>query len=319
MLHPFYKNRPIGSVKALAKCLGVTETLLRKLAADTTPFYRVAHEIEKSDGSTRVVFSVRDPLKAIQKKIKKKLLDKVYYPAYIQGGIKDTDNPRDYVKNAGIHAGSVVLINEDISGFFPSVTRKTIFNIWMCFFNFPREIAEILTDLTIKDNGLAQGASTSCHLANLVFWKTEPRLVDLLQAEGMKFSRYVDDISVSSASALSAAQKGRVISLIRKMASQNKLKLKSRKHRIYSSREKMLVNNLVINKRVSLPTVERSRIRAAVRSCEVLAKEDVRSAAYRGLINSTKGRVIHMHRFHPKEAERLRNRLTKLPGYSVKE
>lgn len=312
MDRPCYKLRPIGSAQVLARVLGCDEALLIKLAANASKYYRVAHELKKEDGSIRIVFSVQNPLKIVQKRIKKRLLDKVFYPAYLQGGIRDLDNPRDYVRNAEIHAGSIALINEDISNFFPSISREVIFDIWMRCFNFPHVVAEILTSLTVKDGGLAQGASTSCHLANLSFWDFEPGLVAKLTAKGFRFTRFVDDITVSSINQMNAEVKGEIVSLIRRMASRKGLRLKARKHRIYASSERMLVNNLVVNKKPSIQVEERSRIRAAVRECEMRAREGITNPEFRSLLNSVRGRVKHLERLHPKEAKSLLLRLTRL-------
>lgn len=316
MDRPFYKCRPVGSVKALAQALETTETVLQELAASPQRYYRVAHEIKKSDGSIRTVFSVELPLKAVQKRIKSRFLDNVYYPAYLQGGVRDRENPRDYVRNARIHAGCSTLINEDISNFFPSVSDGIVFDIWAHFFKFPRSVAEMLTKLTVKDGCLPQGTSTSSYLANLVFWRAETRLVDKLRSWGFSYTRYVDDISVSSSIAMKNEYKGKVISLIREMAMRSSLHLKARKQRIYSSGERMLVNNVIVNKKTSVPSEERARIRAAVHQCELFAMNDGKSKELSTLLRSTKGRVRHLARFHPKEATTLMNRLTRLPTFA---
>lgn len=310
MDRPFYKQRPIGSLQALGETLGYSEPLLIKLATNASKYYRIAPEIKKTDGSIRTVFSVGVPLKTVQGRIKKKLLDKIYYPVYLQGGIRDRENPRDYVKNAGIHAGCTTLINEDISDFFPSVSDKVVFDIWMHFFNFPRSVAKILTKLTIKDGALPQGASTSCHLANLVFWETEPILVDKLLSTGFVYTRFIDDISVSSLTRITGENKGEIISMIRRMTARNNLHLKPRKHKIYSSGGRMLVTNLVVNKKTSISSEERARIRAAVHQCELSARNKGDGIGeFKTLLLSTKGRVRHLARFHQKEARALMSRL----------
>ena len=61
----------------------------------------------------------------MQARIKCLILKKVTYPSYLMGGLSE----RDYVRNAAAHAGARVLLNEDISKFFPSISAEVIFDI----------------------------------------------------------------------------------------------------------------------------------------------------------------------------------------------
>jgi hypothetical protein len=107
-------------------------------------------------------------LKTIQERIKVKILYKVFYPRYLQGSIKDDGIKRSYISNAKIHANSRIVINEDITKFFPSTSEQLIFDIWKIFFGFSDKVARYLTKLTTKDGLLPEGAKTSSYLANLV-------------------------------------------------------------------------------------------------------------------------------------------------------
>src|SRR5690606_42051319 len=70
---------------------------------------------------------------------------------------------------------SRIVINEDISGFFPSTSAEHVFNIWHELFGCSQEVSQCLTQLTTRRGELPQGAITSSFLANLVFWQDEPR------------------------------------------------------------------------------------------------------------------------------------------------
>lgn len=312
MHHPYYRGRPIGSLAALARMLRIPEVTLREAARAAPGCYRAYEGAVKRDGSPRVVFSVQQPLKAIQKRIKEQVLDRVHYPAYIQGGIKDSLNPRGVVNNAGLHASSAVILNEDIKEFFRSISCDAVFDLWMHFFHFPGDVAEILTQLTVKDGGLVLGASTSCHLANLALWRSEPLLAESVTGQGLKYSRCVDDITVSCRRRLSALEKGKLVADIRRTVRRADLHLKPGKHRIYTSSTRMLVNNHVVNTRVSLQASERSKIRAAVHQCEMLARDPKGADMLRNLLLTTEGRVRNLTRFHPTEGQRLLDRLSKL-------
>jgi hypothetical protein len=79
---------------------------------------------------------------------------------------------------------------------------------------------------------------------------------------------------------------------------------------ISTSGHSMLVHNLNINNGVlTIPKAERSRIRAAVKECEIRYLELNKSEAYGKLWRSTKGRVVYLSQFHPADAQSYLERL----------
>jgi hypothetical protein len=191
---PRYKRKPIGSTLTLAKTLATDLDELIRLASKADSLYRLAKPIVKPDGSIRQPYDALEALKSIHRKMKHRIFENVFFPPYLTGSVRG----QDYVRNASIHAGSRIIICEDIKGFFPSVGAEAIYDIWLKFFKFHPDVAELLTKLTTKDGALPQGAIPSSYLANLVLWRVEPALHANLQKLGLRYSRYVDDIAISS-------------------------------------------------------------------------------------------------------------------------
>ena len=146
--HIYYKNRPISSLESLAKALRVSLQRLKWAERNAEKLYRPGSSTVKSDGTIREVFDACAPLKDIQGQINKKILQEVHYPPYLQGSIKDRNTPRDYVRNATLHSDTKILINEDISNFFPSTNRAQINRVWRKLFKFSPIVADCLTTLT---------------------------------------------------------------------------------------------------------------------------------------------------------------------------
>jgi len=71
--------------------------------------------VKKGPGKT---YRVAQPLRDIQENIKNAIFYNVEFPFYLQGGIKDVRNPRDYVRNASLHAGNRVVVKEILQIFF---------------------------------------------------------------------------------------------------------------------------------------------------------------------------------------------------------
>ena len=309
MNRPCFKGRPIATLDALARTLHVSLRQLRWAIGRADALYRPLKPFTKPDGSVRQTYDPAAPLKDIQCRINRNIFSQVEFPTYLQGGIRDRNNPRHCIANAKLHSGATIVINEDISSFFPSITSQQVRDIWQNLFHFPTEIAEAMTTLTTYQGILPQGAPTSSYLANLVLWKHEPDLVTELNSKEIRYSRYVDDITLSSAHFLDNRQKAHAIRRVRRLCMANGFEVKRRKQRLETSGQPMRVNNLLINRGITLPKEERARIRAAVNACVRHPDTTRNSDEYRKLFNSTLGRVNRLRQFHRHEGERLLKRL----------
>jgi hypothetical protein len=267
--------------------------------------YRVAKRIVKPDGTERITFDAKPELKQFQGQILKRLLRNIEYPDYLHGSLSG----RDYRSNARVHSGSRLLISEDVSNFFPSVSSDVVFDVWRRLFRFADPVARLLTTLTTLNGSLPQGAKTSSHLANLALWKTEPRLVHRLNRLGFRYTRYVDDISASTVTRSSSQDQAKAIAAIYSTLARSGLQAKREKHNIQSSRGRMTVTKLTVNEKPAISKKERARIRAAVQQCEIFGNVDSNAHEYRKLLASTIGRVQTLRRFHQKRGEQLLGRL----------
>jgi len=189
---PVYSYGRIRSIESLERALRMPEPAIRALATQASKMYFVAKRIPKEDGTIRVLFDTRQPLKAVLQRINSQFLKKVHYPPYLTGGVPG----KDYVSSTRLHANATLVIKEDIQTFFPSVHAEVVLDIWKCFFGFSTDVAQLLTLLTTRDGHLEQGAPTSGYLANLALWDVEARVVSQLAQEcGLTgYSRHVDDI-----------------------------------------------------------------------------------------------------------------------------
>lgn len=307
-LRPFYRNKRIGSIEALALALSVPKSTLLSVAEKSDKLYRIAAQELKSDGSLRQTFDAKPSLKAIQKKIKERLFANVFFPEYLQGSLKGR-SPR---LNAGAHINARIAISEDIQNFFPSVGRQSVCRMWTGLFDFPRDVAEILTSLTLKEGSVPQGAITSSDVANLVFWDYEPGLVERFLSQGLTYTRYVDDIVVSSAIFISKQTQSEIVAAIYSMLRHYSLLPKRSKHEVSTTAGRMTATKLVINNRVALVPELRQNIRAQVFSIERRIASGERGLEIGRLLLSAASRVGRLNSYHPSEGGRLKIRLKAL-------
>src|SRR5689334_20510507 len=119
-LRASYKFGPIKSFEKLAEVLGTSVHELHRLRRQADRSYRLVGT-SKKDGTTRITWNPSRHLKNLQGRINSRLLRCVSFFFQAEDGIRDANSPRDYAKNASIHAGQACVINEDIAHFFPSI------------------------------------------------------------------------------------------------------------------------------------------------------------------------------------------------------
>ncbi|MCC4222820.1 reverse transcriptase family protein [Vibrio campbellii] len=319
---PLYPCKPIGSIHVLANTLGVHPLKLKSLADKVENSY-TSYDLKPHPvtGKVRTVCDPKHELKKIQKRINSRIFANVEFPPYIQGGIKATkESKRDYIANATIHGRSETLINLDVKNFYPNIKIDAVKNIYKYFFRFSDDVVELLTKLTTYRGSLPQGGCTSSYLANLVFFNDEYRLVSSFRGIQIRYTRLLDDVTISSQKPLDADSCEKYIKQVAAMLRKHKLSLKSSKTKVSNRKElhkDFEVTGLCV--RANSPKVrkqDRRYVRQLVFNCELLAAQSRTSDEYHSLWNKTSGLVAKLVRLQHSEGKDYRKRLTKiLPLY----
>ncbi len=196
----------INSPESLCRAIGIKRGEIATILADMNAYY---YEYEKKKRNkkgelkytkfgtpeVRVINPSIRTLKIVQKKICNLLNSKIKPATYAFGSTKG----RSCVMNARFHQGNKYIFQTDLRGFFPSITSKEVYRMFVRF-GFSPDVASILTRLTTYKGYIPQGAPTSSLVANLVFTKTGNILADYCKQHGLKFSTYVDDMTISGPS-----------------------------------------------------------------------------------------------------------------------
>lgn len=299
---PSYRFKPVRSISALARSLRLNVKILVTSGQAANRNYRT---VPPPVGSTRQTFDAQGQLKEIHRRLKTVFFDNVTFPDYLHGSLKGCD----YVSNARLHTNKQLLICEDVKKFFPSITADRIEDIWCGFFGFTPDVAALLTKLTTKDGVLPQGAIPSSYLANLVLWRDEPLLHAKLNSMGITYSRYVDDMVMSSATYLTKETQTRIIRQVYGMLSRNGLKASRAKHEIFSASKPMIATKLIVNRKPSLSQKKRSQVRAQVHQIEIAQSSGAAPEIVRELANKAAQQVGQLGRFHRTQASYLKNRV----------
>lgn len=322
---PLYPFKPIYSLKALSLALSEPAELLESLAKRSSNLYRHVPQTKK-DGTLRDTYDAYEPLKAIQRKIVDRLLSRVRFPGYLHGGIKDPLKRRSIYSNAYIHGRAKCVVLQDIKDFFPSIKTQHVQQLFVGLFGFSKEVASVLALLTTRHGVVPQGASSSSYLANLVFWDIEPALVAKLNAQGLSYSRFADDITITSIKQLDPSELTSIVSAVTNMLAQkgcyqkrSKLHIRKRGQTVLSKNglEPLTVTGLTIfNEVPGIPKAERKAIRAAVKQLEDQSTQGAIWAQLEPSVRSAMGRVGRLIACAHPDGERLKLRLHALKARS---
>lgn len=286
---------------------GMPEPALRSIARRASGLYIGPKPKPKKNGGIRYVFDTKAPLKPLLKKINKVFFRRVEFPLYLTGSLAG----RDFVAHVDIHKGARWAITEDIAKFFDCISDAHVYHIWHKFFGFSKDVADLLTHMTTKDGRVFQGTPTSSYLANLAFWEREPALGKRLTARGIRYSRYVDDITMSSTEEMDESIKRWAISQVYAMIGGAGFKPQRAKHAVFTARAPITIMGLNANGRLqpTLTKQERSKTRAQVFQVENRLVQGETGAEIRHAVNQAGGKVGRLKRLHVRRGVALRARL----------
>ncbi|MCC4788563.1 MULTISPECIES: reverse transcriptase family protein [Vibrio] len=268
---PEYKFKSIGSINALARLLRLPLSRVQHLANNTSDFYRVAKIQQKKSGGQRITYDAYIALKSVHRTLQHQIFKKVIYPEYIQGSISG----RSYITNVRNHTKRRVLICEDISNYFPMIKADQVEKMFMRLFRFPQDVAQTLTSLVTLNGSVPQGGICSSYIANLIMWEKESVLVLRLRKAKLTYTRYVDDITVSSKSYMTKQEISAVIASIYGMLRYYGVEPNKSKHEVLGNGTHQTVHRVGVNgNRPSFGKEEKKKIRSAVHNLNTLFTDD---------------------------------------------
>jgi hypothetical protein len=239
-------------VDELARRLGLSAAHLQNLQ----PNYR-ERPIPKRSGGRRLLAVPSDELKAVQRRLLRRLLKRLRcHPA-----ARGFQPGESIVTNALPHAGRAVVVRLDLRDFFPATSAGRVYG-YARQIGWDRQAARLLTRLCTHRGGLPQGAPTSPRLSNLVNYRLDRRVAALADKLGVGYSRYADDLTLS----FPADERDKIrylVRFVRRVAAEAGYRVHGRKKlRIRRRHQQQRVTGLVVNAGVRLPRRTRRWLRA---------------------------------------------------------
>lgn len=282
---------PLNSIKKFSWVLGIPAEELRIVAVDAQKCYRPFPK--KTGKKERIIHNPIDPLKSIQSKINKRILQAYDFPDFIIGGIKG----RGLEDHLFLHVQKPIVVTLDIKNCFPSISNRAVYRVFLKNLGADSETARIATMLTTFNGYLPLGAPTSTLLANFVLLPQLFEIKKIIEKAGFELTQFIDDSAISGAHLPKT-----LISDICKVFSRAGLGMSRKKIQVMPHSRSQQVTKRIVNQFPGLTKREINRIRSAINQLDKLSKG---TAEYTKLYNSVKGRIASIKKYHPQKAARF--------------
>lgn len=268
----------------VAVALGLAIPRLRWLAfhsdAATVSHY-VRFTVPKKGGGVRNLSAPHDALATAQLWILQNVLQRVAVHPAAHGFVAG----RSTVSNASSHVARAVVVNTDLTDFFPTITFPRVLGIFRQL-GYSSASATILALLcteaprrTVVYAGksfhvaagprvLPQGACTSPALSNLAARRLDSRLTGIAQKMNWTYTRYADDLTLS-ARAESSQLVGYMLARVRHIAQDEGFAVNEQKTRVQRRSTAQRVTGIVVNERPGVPRVTVRRLRAILHRAKI--------------------------------------------------
>lgn len=241
------------TLQQLALAIGVSPRLISAIIHQPRKHYR-AFDLPKKAGGVRTIHAPRFFLKTIQ----------YWIATYVLAGLPVHASCHAYVRgrsiltNATLHMHKRYVANLDVSAFFDSISVDKIQTLLISH-GIGYYLAKTVSELITYHSCLPQGAPTSPLVSNAFLFDIDTEVTDKCRELGVVYTRYADDITLSSDRRGAVLQ---AIDTIKQQLGRIGLELNRKKTRIASLHSSQRVTGLVVN---TVPRPPRG-YRRAVRS-----------------------------------------------------
>ena len=300
MIYKINKIKDID-IESLFNMLGRVAPHLDKILVNKGNYY-TSKDIKKKDDTYRRTYIIKYPLKLILQIINKELFGKVKYPSYLHGSL-----PKRSIKtNAGRHSGATTFVKMDIKSFFPSIKEKHVFDLFHLRFQFPKSVSKKLANIIIYKNEIPQGSPVSSFVANLIL-EGEDKLAKVFLNKGYCYTRYVDDIVVSSSHKLSGEEIYEIKRDITMMIERNGFQVNKKKTEVTHKEQTSIITGL--RPGLNSPKIPDKYVRDVLTQIKDMEQNGVIDIAK---INSVRGKINHVKRFSKSKGKYLEMQLVKV-------
>jgi len=172
-------------------------------------------------------------------------------------------------KHAYIHNKSKFLLHADISSFFPSIHPNHLEGILRdnkdIFDTLSLDLEESIDEINkicFKSDSLSIGAVSSPIISNIIMYSFDTKMMDYCNTHSLTYSRYADDIYISSEKYLSTD----ILQYLTDELEKQGFRINRSKTRFYSPKYRRQVTGLIItnNNQISIGTNRKKQIKKMI-------------------------------------------------------
>jgi retron-type reverse transcriptase len=269
--------------KSLAQSMAITIGELRFLAYGRK-VSKISHYrrflMPKKRGGHRLISAPMPRLKQAQRWILVQILEKVALHDAAHGFRQE----RSILTNAAPHCGAPLVINLDLRDFFPNVSWKRVYGLFLAL-GYSRSVATIFAQLCteppveeVEMDGetwqvatgvrhLPQGAPTSPAITNLLCRRMDARMSGIARKHGFAYTRYADDLTFSSATGDREGSR-ELLWHVKRVIEEEGFQIHPDKLRIMGKGRRREVTGLIVGEKPSVPREDVRAFRALLNRLE---------------------------------------------------
>jgi len=319
----------LASPADVAAALKIDIARVRWLAfhSDASPrTHYVRFAVPKRSGGQRALFAPHGQMASAQQWVLENILSHIPLHPAAHGFVAG----RSTVTNATPHVSKDVVVNCDLTDFFPSITFPRVRGLFqmlgyspaaatvlalLCT-ECPRRVVSYagkLFHVATGPRGLPQGACTSPALSNLAARRLDSRLHGIATKLGWNYSRYADDLTFST-DGDAATKVGYLLARIRHIARDEGFVVNEKKTRILRQSASQTVTGIVVNDRPGVPRETVRRLRAILHRAKsegLAAQNRHNHPHFEGWV---RGMIAYISMIDPSQARPLQAALDSLPN-----
>jgi retron-type reverse transcriptase len=331
----------VDSVPELADTLELSEGHLawladvrgleRRVTAERLRNYRYA-AVPRASGLPRLIEAPKLRLKEVQRWVLREILEPIPVHPAAQGFTRG----RSVVDHARRHSGQPAVLRLDLADFFASVRAGRVLALFRSA-GYEPSVALVLTGLAtnvvpqhvwnvvhaaaasapvpatfhlgraLATPHLPQGAPTSPALANLVAFRLDRRLAGLAASQGLRYSRYADDL-VFSGPRLPRQGRG-LEEIVATIVRSEGFALNTDKSALRTRAARQTVCGIVVNAAPNITRAEYDRLKAILHNT---ARDGPAGQGLSGRRAHLQGRIAWVAALNPARGEKLKRRFAQI-------
>ncbi|MER8522269.1 reverse transcriptase domain-containing protein [Mesorhizobium sp. M0644] len=268
----------LASEAALLTYLGLSANELKKIWWFRGRMYH-QFEIAKGRDKTRIINAPNERLKYLQRHIAP-LLDQLYR---VRNPVHGFVSGKSVKTNALAHLRKRFVLNIDLKDFFPSITENRVAGVLEAL-GIDSRVASIVARLCCHNAHLPQGAPTSPVLSNMICFRLDKELLTFAKSARCIYTRYADDITLSSNQPMTALFEGPaqplghfapdlLVATLRNIVVTNGFAINPNKAHYADRNSRRMVTGLKINELINVDRRYVRNVRAALYSVETLGRK----------------------------------------------